>query len=364
MQRSVEVCLTHLTKHYGSTVAVDDLSLTVPAGEILVLLGPSGCGKTTCLRMVAGLDTPTRGDIRVDGRSIARTAVHQRNVGMLLQNYALFPHLTVAENIAFGLKMRGLSRADISDKVNAALDRVRLAHLHDRLPEQLSGGQQQRVSLARALVIEPDILLLDEPLGALDKGLRESLQWEIRQLQQRLGLTTLLVTHDQDEALTLADTIAVMHNGRLEQCARAADIYQKPATAFVAGFLGASNFLTARVVARGADHVQLAADAGLTLTVAACPSEAQRVTVTLRPEAIRLAPLPSPAPIGEANSATGRIAQVVYRGYMLHFYVTLDGGTQMQVWMQSSGDGAPPAFQVGEPVMLRWPRESNHVLPA
>jgi ABC-type spermidine/putrescine transport systems, ATPase components len=191
MQRSYEVRLDHLSKHYGKTVAVEDVSLTVHAGEILALLGPSGCGKTTCLRMVAGLVTPTSGDILVGGRSVLETAVHRRNIGLLFQNYALFPHMTVAENVAFGLKMRGQSRSEYSDRVNKALDMVQLKSYSDRLPAQLSGGQQQRVSLARALVIEPDMLLLDEPLGALDKSLRESMQLEIRQLQQRLGLTTI-----------------------------------------------------------------------------------------------------------------------------------------------------------------------------
>ncbi len=364
MQRSFEVRLDNLSKHYGKSVAVDNVSLKVNAGEILALLGPSGCGKTTCLRMVAGLVAPTTGDIMVGGRSIMETAVHRRNVGMLFQNYALFPHMNVAENIAFGLKMRGMSRSETAEKVKKALDMVQLGQYHDRLPVQLSGGQQQRVSLARALVIEPDMLLLDEPLGALDKSLRESMQLEIRQLQQRLELTTIMVTHDQDEALTMADQIAVMQGGRLEQVAPAAEIYQKPATEFVAGFIGASNFLSARVVQRQADSVQLVSTSGVNLSVADCPSAATSVTVTIRPEAIRLSPLTGSAPAAGYNCVTAHISQVVYRGFMLHYSLKLAGGEEMMVWQQTNGNGTLPTFGVGEPVLLQWEMASNHVIAA
>ncbi|MFS2224242.1 ABC transporter ATP-binding protein [Pantoea sp. B65] len=364
MQRSFEVRLDNLSKHYGKSVAVDNVSLKVNAGEILALLGPSGCGKTTCLRMVAGLVAPTTGDIMVGGRSIMETAVHRRNVGMLFQNYALFPHMNVAENVAFGLKMRGMSRSETAGKVKKALDMVQLVQYHDRLPAQLSGGQQQRVSLARALVIEPDMLLLDEPLGALDKSLRESMQLEIRQLQQRLELTTIMVTHDQDEALTMADQIAVMQGGRLEQVASAAEIYQRPATEFVAGFIGASNFLSARVLQRQPDSVQLISTSGVNLSVAYCPPAQESVTVTIRPEAIRLSPLTGNALTPAYNAVSARITQVVYRGFMLHYTLQLEGGEEMMVWQQTHGNAALPVFGVGDPVLLQWDMESNHVIAA
>ena len=362
MQRSFDVQLDNLSKYYGKSMAVENVSLTVNAGEILALLGPSGCGKTTCLRMVAGLVTPTSGDILVGGRSILDTAVHRRNIGLLFQNYALFPHMTVAENVAFGLKMRGMSRSDYDDRVRKALDMVQLTSFCDRFPAQLSGGQQQRVSLARALVIEPDMLLLDEPLGALDKSLRESMQLEIRQLQQRLGLTTIMVTHDQDEALTMADQIAVMQGGRLEQLASATEIYQKPATAFVAGFIGASNFLSARLVRRDAEGSELQTADGLKLSVAGAPAADSALTVTIRPEAIRLQPLTPQTARASHNGVIAEVAQVIYRGFMLHYDLRLPSGEKLIVWKQTQGEPGNPAFVPGEQVYAHWSRESNHVI--
>lgn len=360
MQRSYEVRLDTLSKHYGKTVAVEDVSLTVHAGEILALLGPSGCGKTTCLRMVAGLVTPTSGDILVGGRSILETAVHRRNIGLLFQNYALFPHMTVAENVAFGLKMRGQSRSEYSDRVNKALDMVQLKSYSDRLPAQLSGGQQQRVSLARALVIEPDMLLLDEPLGALDKSLRESMQLEIRQLQQRLGLTTIMVTHDQDEALTMADQIAVMQGGKLEQVASATQIYQKPATAFVAGFIGASNFLSAQVIQHNGGRSELQTEGGVRLLV---EGELQgKATVTVRPEAVRLSPLDRPLDAATCNATAAEVTQVVYRGFMLHYNLRLPNGDTLMAWKQTQAEAEPMSFAPGDRVLAQWASESNHVV--
>lgn len=363
MQRSFEVRLDNLSKHYGKTVAVDQVSLKVDAGDILALLGPSGCGKTTCLRMVAGLVTPTAGDILVGGRSVLETAVHRRNIGLLFQNYALFPHMTVAENVAFGLKMRGMSRSDYSDRVSKALEMVQLNRYHDRLPAQLSGGQQQRVSLARALVIEPDMLLLDEPLGALDKSLRESMQQEIRQLQQRLGLTTIMVTHDQDEALTMADKIAVMQGGKLEQLASASEIYQKPATPFVAGFIGASNFLAASLMQHDAQGSELQTASGLRLAVTGAPPGNRSLTVTLRPEAIRLSPLASSlSPAGLCNATAAQVSRVIYRGFMLQYELRLPGGETLIAWKQTQGDADPQSFAAGDRVLAQWSRESNHVI--
>lgn len=362
--KSVEVRLENLTKHYGAqVVAVDNVSLTVKEGEILALLGPSGCGKTTCLRMIAGLVDPTSGEIVVDGKPTTHTPVHRRNVGMLFQNYALFPHMTVGENVAFGLEMRGISKAECETRVKKALDLVQLNSFADRLPVQLSGGQQQRVALARALIIEPSMLLLDEPLGALDKGLRESMQVEIRSLQQRLGLTTIMVTHDQDEALTMADQIAVMHQGKLEQIAPAGEIYQKPATRFVAGFIGASNFFEASVKERSNQFVRLTTPIGIELEVANSDEfQNNDVIVTVRPEAVSVSPYEEggdPRP----NSTIALVDQVVYRGFMLHYYLRLENGEQMIAYRQSQAEGfGSEASVAGDRVRLSWSRDSNHII--
>lgn len=361
--KSVEVRLENLTKQYGGQVtAVDSVSLTVKAGEILALLGPSGCGKTTCLRMVAGLVDPTSGEIVVGGKPTTHTPVHRRNVGMLFQNYALFPHMTVAENVAFGLEMRGVARAVRDEKVRQALDLVQLGTFGDRLPVQLSGGQQQRVALARALVIEPSMLLLDEPLGALDKGLRESMQVEIRSLQQRLGLTTIMVTHDQDEALTMADQIAVMRNGKLEQIASAGDVYQKPATRFVAGFIGASNFFEATVSERNGQGARMTTTSGLVLDVEDTGGvRDDKVVVTVRPEAVSVSPLG--VDDKGSNTASAVVEQVVYRGFMLHYYLRLDSGEEMIAYRQTQTEGFGSAVSAaGDRVRLSWHGDSNHVI--
>ncbi|MFB9949038.1 ABC transporter ATP-binding protein [Rhizobium puerariae] len=363
--KSVEVRLENLTKHYsGQVVAVDNVSLTVKAGEILALLGPSGCGKTTCLRMIAGLVDPTSGEIVVGGKPTTHTPVHRRNVGMLFQNYALFPHMTVAENVAFGLEMRGISKADREGRVKQTLDLVQLHAFGDRFPVQLSGGQQQRVALARALVIEPSMLLLDEPLGALDKGLRESMQVEIRSLQQRLGLTTIMVTHDQDEALTMADQIAVMHSGRLEQIAPAGEIYQKPTTRFVAGFIGASNFFEASVQQRSGRSARLVTASGLLLDVEDTGTiQGDKVVVTVRPEAVSVSPLAGDAGESRANSTPALVEQVVYRGFMLHYYLRLDNGDRMIAYRQTQTEGFGNAVSsAGDRVRLSWHGDSNHLI--
>jgi putative spermidine/putrescine transport system ATP-binding protein len=238
----MDIEVTGVAKSYGTTLAVSDVSFGVEQGHVLSLLGPSGCGKTTVMRMIAGLISPSAGSIAIKGQPVTRIPVHRRNVGMLFQNYALFPHLDVSRNIAFGLEMRKVRKDEAARKVEQALAMVRLDGFGARYPHQLSGGQQQRVALARALVIEPAALLLDEPFGALDKKLRENMQIEMRQLQQRLGITTLMVTHDQDEALTLSDRIAVMRAGRIEQFGTPTEIYERPVSRFVANFIGTSNF--------------------------------------------------------------------------------------------------------------------------
>ena len=241
--------LSNLTKRYSSFEAVSNLDLEVPQGSLLTLLGPSGCGKSTVLRMIAGFLNVTSGAILVDGKDISRVEPNFRDIGMVFQNYALFPHMTVETNIAFGLKMRGVGKEEQVARVKDVLQMVRLTHLADRYPSQLSGGQQQRVALARAVVIKPKLLLLDEPLGALDRHLREGLQSELRELQQRLGITSILVTHDQDEALYLSDHIAVMNHGRIEQLDTPIALYDRPKSEFVARFLGVPNIFEAKIVA-------------------------------------------------------------------------------------------------------------------
>jgi putative spermidine/putrescine transport system ATP-binding protein len=358
--RSTTVQLNELSKQYRSQLAVDALSLTIEPGTILALLGPSGCGKTTCLRMIAGLVQPSSGEIFIDGKRITRTPVHRRNIGMLFQNYALFPHMTVAENVAFGLEARRISRAEIAARVAGALQLVQLEGYAARVPAQLSGGQQQRVALARCLVVEPSLLLLDEPLGALDKSLRESMQVELRSLQQRLGITTIMVTHDQDEALTLADQVAIMRGGRLEQLGSPAEVYQTPASRFVAGFIGVSNFFRGRVDRRNGPSGRVTTVSGPVLLIADCPQGRDDVTVALRPEAVSIEPAgPADAP----NCVLGTVEQIVYRGYVSHIYMRLDNGETLISFQSNhpeSGGGPPPG--PGARVLARWAAASNHVV--
>ena len=362
--QSAEVRLQQLSKHYHHVAAVDRVSLTIAPGSMTALLGPSGCGKTTCLRMIAGLVDPSGGEIFVNGKPITKVPVHRRNVGMLFQNYALFPHMSVAENVAFGLQMRGVPKGQLREKVAAALDLVQLGKMSARTPSQLSGGQQQRVALARALVIEPAMLLLDEPLGALDKNLREDMQVELRALQHRLGLTTIMVTHDQDEALTMADQVVVMRGGRLEQAGTPAEVYARPATRFVAGFIGVSNFLTGRVERRGAEarlvtasgimlHLPQAALSGL--------AEGAEALVTVRPEAIHLAPTDADGP--DANMVDMIIEQIVYRGYVNHYYLTTKAGERFIAFEQNTGKLAGAGLSVGDSVRASWSVDASHVIP-
>jgi spermidine/putrescine ABC transporter ATP-binding subunit len=360
---SAEVRLQGLTKQYQRTTAVDDVSLTIEPGSMVALLGPSGCGKTTCLRMIAGLVMPTSGDILLNGARITRVPVHRRNIGMLFQNYALFPHMTVSENIAFGLEMRGIAKADAAKRVGHALDLVRLADFGGRFPSQLSGGQQQRVALARALVIEPAVLLLDEPLGALDKGLRESMQVELRALQRRLGVTTVMVTHDQDEALTMADRIVVMRDGRLEQVGTATEIYQRPASRFVATFLGASNLFAGKVERRDGSETLISTAGGLSLLVEDVASDARDVVVSVRPEAVVVKRLNGSAPPENVpNTIVASVEQVVYRGFISHYYLRLDGGQEVIAYQQNQTRNSVDGYAQGEKVIVRWDRSSNHVI--
>jgi len=294
--QSSSLRLAQLNKSYDKFQAVSDVDLEVPAGSILALLGPSGCGKTTILRMIAGFQNVTSGRILVDGSDISRVEPNFRDIGMVFQNYALFPHMTVSRNVAFGLQMRGVARAEQAPLVQEMLEMVRLAHLAGRYPSQLSGGQQQRVALARALIIKPKLLLLDEPLGALDRHLREGLQLELRNLQRELGITTVLVTHDQEEALYLADHIAVMNKGRIEQLDTPLDLYDRPRTEFVARFLGVPNVFDAEILQAGAAGTTISLR-GHTVTVAdARQRPAGTCRISVRPTHIEVVGRDDPRP--------------------------------------------------------------------
>jgi putative spermidine/putrescine transport system ATP-binding protein len=348
--KATDLAISGLTKVFGTTTAVDGVTLRIAAGEMVALLGPSGCGKTTILRMIAGLIEPTEGDVLLGGFRVTRTPVHRRNIGMLFQNYALFPHLSVAENVAFGLQMRGLGRAAIRPKVDAALAMVQLAGYADRLPAALSGGQQQRVALARALVIEPTLLLLDEPLGALDRNLRESMQVEIREIQKRIGITAVLVTHDQEEALTMADRVAIMRGGRLEQVGTPKEIYGRPASRFVASFIGASNFLHGAVEGRTGDKLRVRLASGGQVLVPWPHDAAGDVLISVRPEAVDLG-----AADESGNGTQGIVQQVVYRGQTTHVHLTLDDGDPLVAFLPNRQDeGTARAFAVGDKVRASW----------
>lgn len=357
--RSAALSLDRLYKRYGKSTAVDDVSLTIEPGKIVALLGPSGCGKTTCLRMIAGLVEPSSGAILLNGADITGVPVHKRNVGMLFQNYALFPQLTVAENVAFGLKMRRVDKVEAFERVAGALDLVRLQTFGDRYPSQLSGGQQQRVALARALVIEPNLLLLDEPLGALDKGLRESMQVELRSLQRKLGVTTIMVTHDQDEALTMADHVVVMRDGRIEQIGAPRTIYQKPNSEFVATFLGASNLFVCRPEQEGSDVL---ISGPLRFTLPGRLSRMKTATICIRPESINLS-TPAVMSAEGFNRAAAVVEQVIYRGSVLHYHLKLHADQTVVAYEQVRPLAGSKAFGVGDKVVAHWDTSSNHVLP-
>jgi putative spermidine/putrescine transport system ATP-binding protein len=356
-QAPLDIEVRGISKAYGGMLAVSDVSFDVERGHVLSLLGPSGCGKTTTMRMIAGLIEPSTGDIAIKGQSVTRVPVHRRNVGMLFQNYALFPHLDVARNLAFGLEMRRLAKTDIKRRVGQALAMVKLDGFAERLPHQLSGGQQQRVALARALVIEPAVLLLDEPFGALDKKLRESMQIEMRQLQRRLEITTLMVTHDQEEALTLSDRIAVMHNGHIEQLGSPTEIYERPVSRFVASFIGTSNFFSGRVTHRVEGGFLVTSDDGVALTLPGTPPNEPLVTVALRPEGIRIGPADDG---GGPNRVRANIEQIVYRGLSTHYHLRRPGGEPLIVIRQNqSGADHVVGLEAGSTVEASWAPERN-----
>jgi spermidine/putrescine transport system ATP-binding protein len=326
---NVAIELRNVTKHFGALAAVDDVSLTVRAGEFLTLLGPSGCGKTTLLRLIAGFETPDRGTVLLDGEDVTDRPPHRRNVNQVFQSYALFPHLSVRDNIAFGLRMQGLAASEIAARVAEAVALVALGGCEDRRPHELSGGQRQRVALARALAPRPAALLLDEPLSALDARLRQTMQLELKRLQRQLGTTFVFVTHDQEEALTMSDRIALIHRGRIEQLGEVHDIYHRPATAFAAEFIGHANLIDAERIGEAAGRTRLRLKDGLELCVAtrSWPAGASRARLSIRPEKIHL----SRTPLIEENTFEARVDEEVFKGAMDRLVVTTTAGTRLVV---------------------------------
>ena len=351
-----ELTLRGITRRYAGRVAVEALDLDVAAGEFLTLLGPSGCGKSTTLKVIAGLVAPDAGEVRLAGHDVTRLSPARRGIGMVFQSLALFPHMTVAENVAFGLRMRRVTSTERRRRVAEALDLVQLADFADRLPAQLSGGQQQRVALARAFVIEPPLMLLDEPLGALDRKLREEMQVEIRSLTRRLGVTAIFVTHDQEEALTLSDRVAVMNGGRIEQIDTPQAVFRTPATAFVARFMGVANLLPGQA---GAGVVQMDGLPGLALPAARAAGTPRRALIGLRPEDARLVRGNDHAP----DVVAARVGATIYQGAQIAVTVRpLASPGQVMLARLALPPGEPPP-EVGETVGVAWPASAILVFP-
>jgi spermidine/putrescine transport system ATP-binding protein len=341
-------------------MAVDHVTLQIRDGEFFSMLGPSGCGKTTSLRLIAGFELPTAGEVRIHGTPMGDTPPYRRPINTVFQHYALFPHLTVGENVAFGLEMKRVPRAEIGPRVARALERVRLPGMERRQPRQLSGGQQQRVALARALINQPEVLLLDEPLGALDLKLRKEMQLELKTLQREVGITFIYVTHDQEEALTMSDRIAVMNRGRVLQVGTPSEVYERPASRFVADFIGETNFLDGRVQAQRGPLADVVLPGGLVLAAAAETPLAggQAVTLAVRPEKLSLC---RPAEDGAAG-LHGTVEEVTYIGTDTHYRVRLAGDQTVRVRAQNSRPGLRPLAQAGEAVVVAFAPEAARIL--
>lgn len=350
------VRLENVVKRFGEQTVVDHLSLDIRHGEFLTLLGPSGCGKTTTLRMIAGFEIPSDGDIYIDGKQVDDIPAHKRDVNTVFQSYALFPHMTIRDNVGFGLKMKKVSKAEIHKRVDEVLDLVQLKHYADRKPEQLSGGQKQRVAIARALINNPNVLLLDEPLGALDLKLRRQMQVELKHLQQRLGITFIYVTHDQEEALTMSDRIAIMNNGVLEQIGTPTEIYEHPKSRFVANFIGQTNMFETHVTAIENDTVYVdVANVRVPTKLENGVSVGDEVALSIRPELIKLAL--------EKNDAqfaiTAKVKEQIYIGSVISVIVTLQDGNEVSVTINPH---QAQQFPEDKEVYLHWEEEKAVII--
>jgi len=353
-----EVHLEKVTVRYPKVVALDQITLTIHQEEFLALLGPSGCGKTTAIRVIGGFIAPDEGNVFIDRKRVEQLPPYKRNIGIVFQNYALFPHKTVFGNIAFGLRMKKEGRDEIEKKVIETLKLLRLSGFEDRYPHQLSGGQQQRVALARALVTNPSVLLLDEPLGALDKKLREEMQIELRGLQKRLGITTVFVTHDQEEALTMADRIAILNTGRIEQIGTPSEIYESPVNRFVSDFIGISNILRLKVESVEATSIRCAlGDYRFRVPRMERIPSGDIIEVAIRPEKINLNSEPSGT---EENVVAGEVERLIYRGAVSLLFVKMADDTSLVVQLQNLQGQSNP--RVGEKVHLSWPAEACKIL--
>lgn len=343
----------------GRNLVVDNLNLSIAQGEFLTMLGPSGSGKTTSLMMLAGFEAPSAGHIRMAGRSLETVPAHRRNIGMVFQNYALFPHMTVAQNLEYPLRVRKLSKGDRDERLKKALSVVKMEAFAERKPAQLSGGQQQRIALARAIIFEPDVVLMDEPLGALDKNLREHLQLEIKHLHERLGITVVYVTHDQSEALTMSDRVAVFNGGKIEQLAPPSQLYEHPATAFVAGFIGENNQLTGEIVDRKGDEYLVQTDSGQKMLVQSSKAfvSGQRVIVSVRPERVRIE-----AGARSPNHFNGTVEEIIYLGDHKRVHIRLDGDSTLVAKVPNVGSNID--IKPLQPLQLGWDSRDAVLIPA
>jgi spermidine/putrescine transport system ATP-binding protein len=366
-----DVEILDVTKRFGDVVAVDHMTLRIAHGEFYSLLGPSGCGKTTTLRMIAGFEQPTEGEILLDGRPVAGVPPYRRNVNTVFQHYALFPHMDVAQNVGYGLRQRKVAKADETRRVGEALELVRLGGFAKRRTWELSGGQQQRVALARALVNRPTVLLLDEPLGALDLKLRKAMQLELKALQREIGITFVYVTHDQEEALTMSDVIVVMNAGQILQQGGATDLYERPVARFVADFIGVSNPIPGRITSfdDGARLARVETDRGLALTglvtdPSAQPTAGDAVTIAIRPERLRIdAADTAPNDATGWTAISGRVRQGTYLGDQTEYRVDTDQAGELVVRRQNAtGAASGPGVGPGDAVTIRWHEEANLIL--